>query len=121
MKKNFQIELIDLITKYNLTSEMHDTPETVLAQVCINAMAIFSEAIARRDEWRDFINQEKEEWRKFADAQKKKQQKEERTAGVLKDELGVIICRVRVPHNKRRFRKKPKKHGKNNDWCENEL
>lgn len=33
---------------------MRDTPDYILAQVCIDAMAIFSEAIARRDEWHGF-------------------------------------------------------------------
>ena len=54
MKKDFQTELIDLIKKHNLRSEMYDTPETILAQVCIDAMAVFSEAVALRDEWHGF-------------------------------------------------------------------
>lgn len=33
---------------------MRDTPDFILAQVCIDAMAVFSEAIARRDEWHEF-------------------------------------------------------------------
>ena len=33
---------------------MRDTPDFILAQVCIDAMAVFSEAIARRDEWHGF-------------------------------------------------------------------
>lgn len=50
MKKDFQTELTELINKHNLEGEMRDTPDYILAQVCIDAMAIFSEAIARRDE-----------------------------------------------------------------------
>ena len=30
---------------------MRDTPDYILAQVCIDAMAVFSDAITRRDEW----------------------------------------------------------------------
>lgn len=33
---------------------MRDTPDYILAQVCVDAMAVFSEAIARRDEWHGF-------------------------------------------------------------------
>ena len=33
---------------------MGDTPDYILAQVCVGAMAVFSEAIARRDEWHGF-------------------------------------------------------------------
>lgn len=33
---------------------MRDTPDFILAQVCIDAMAVFTEAIARRDEWHGF-------------------------------------------------------------------
>ena len=38
---------------------MRDTPDFILAQVCIDAMAVFSEAIARRDEWHGFRRQTK--------------------------------------------------------------
>lgn len=54
MKKDFQTELTELINKHNLEGEMRDTPDYILAKVCIDAMAIFSEAIARRDEWHGF-------------------------------------------------------------------
>lgn len=51
MKKDFKQELTELINKHGLEKEMRDTPDFILAQVCIDAMAVFSEAIARRDEW----------------------------------------------------------------------
>lgn len=54
MKKDFKQELTELINKYSLEKEMRDTPDFILAQVCIDAMAVFSEAIARRDEWHGF-------------------------------------------------------------------
>lgn len=54
MKKGFKEELIGLINKYSLEKEMRDTPDFILAQVCIDAMAVFTEAIARRDEWHGF-------------------------------------------------------------------
>lgn len=54
MKKDFKQELTELINKYSLEKEMGDTPDFILAQVSIDAMAVFSEAIARRDEWHGF-------------------------------------------------------------------
>ena len=46
MKKDFKQELIELINKHSLEKEMRDTPDYILAQVCVDAMAVFSEAIA---------------------------------------------------------------------------
>ena len=54
MKKDFKQELTELINKHSLEKEMRDTPDFILAQVCIDAMAVFSEAIGRRDEWHEF-------------------------------------------------------------------
>ena len=54
MKKDFKQELTELINKHSLEKEMRDTPDYILAQVCVDAMAVFSEAIARRDEWHGF-------------------------------------------------------------------
>ena len=54
MKKDFKQELTELINKHSLEKEMRDTPDFILAQVCIDAMAVFSDAIARRDEWHEF-------------------------------------------------------------------
>lgn len=54
MKKDFIKELAELINKHGLEKEMRDTPDYILAQVCVDAMAVFSEAIARRDEWHGF-------------------------------------------------------------------
>lgn len=54
MKKDFVKELTELINKHGLEKEMRDTPDYILAQVCVDAMAVFSEAIARRDEWHGF-------------------------------------------------------------------
>lgn len=54
MKKDFIKELTELINKHGLEKEMRDTPDYILAQVCVDAMAVFSEAIARRDEWHGF-------------------------------------------------------------------
>lgn len=54
MKKDFEQELTELINKHGLEKEMRDTPDFILAQVCIDAMAVFTEAIARRDEWYEF-------------------------------------------------------------------
>ena len=54
MKKDFKQELTELINKHGLEKEMRDTPDFILAQVCIDAMAVFSDAIARRDEWHEF-------------------------------------------------------------------
>lgn len=53
MKKDFKQELTELINKHGLEKEMRDTPDFILAQVCIDAMAVFSEAIVRRDEWHE--------------------------------------------------------------------
>lgn len=53
MKKDFKQELTELINKHSLEKEMRDTPDYILAQVCVDAMAVFSEAIARRDECTD--------------------------------------------------------------------
>lgn len=65
MKKDFKQELTELINKHGLEKEMRDTPDYILAQVCIDAMAVFTEAIARRDEWHGFRN---------ADAEKPKEE-----------------------------------------------
>lgn len=46
MKKDFKQELTELINKHSLEKEMRDTPDFILAQVCIDAMAVFTEAIA---------------------------------------------------------------------------
>lgn len=54
MKKEFITELTELINKHGLESEMRDTPDYILAQVCVDAMAVFTESIARRDEWHGF-------------------------------------------------------------------
>lgn len=54
MKKDFIKELAELINKHGLEKEMRDTPDYILAQVCVGAMTVFSEAIARRDEWHGF-------------------------------------------------------------------
>lgn len=54
MKKEFIKELAELINKHGLEKEMRDTPDYILAQVCVDAMAVFSEAVARRDEWHGF-------------------------------------------------------------------
>lgn len=54
MKKDFKQELTELINKHGLEKEMRDTPDYILAEICIDAMAVFTEAIARRDEWYGF-------------------------------------------------------------------
>lgn len=54
MKKEFIKELAELINKHGLEKEMRDTLDYILAQVCVDAMAVFSEAIARRDKWHGF-------------------------------------------------------------------
>lgn len=54
MKKDFKQERTELINKNSLEKEMRDTPDFILAQVRIDAVAVFSEAIARRDEWNEF-------------------------------------------------------------------
>lgn len=53
MEKDFKQELTELINKHGLEKEMRDTPDYILAEICIGAMAVFTEAIARRDEWTD--------------------------------------------------------------------
>lgn len=59
MKKDFVKELAELINKHGLEKEMRNTPDYILAQVCVDAMAVFSEAIARRDEWHGFRKADK--------------------------------------------------------------
>lgn len=54
MKKDFKQELTELINKHGLENEMRNTPDYILAEICIDAMAVFTEAIARRDEWYGF-------------------------------------------------------------------
>lgn len=54
MKKDFKQELTELINKHSLEKEMRDIPDYILAQVCVDAMTVFSDAIARRDEWHGF-------------------------------------------------------------------
>lgn len=54
MKKDFKQELTELINKHGLEKEMRDTPDYILAEICIDATAVFTEAIARRDEWHGF-------------------------------------------------------------------
>lgn len=54
MKKDFKQELTELINKHGLEKGMRDTPDYILAEICIDAMAVFTEAIARRDEWHEF-------------------------------------------------------------------
>lgn len=38
MKKDFKQELTELINKHCLEKEMRDTPDFILAQVCIDAI-----------------------------------------------------------------------------------
>lgn len=54
MAKGFKKELTELINKHGLEKEMRDTPDYILAEICIDAMAVYTEAIARRDEWHGF-------------------------------------------------------------------
>lgn len=55
MKKDFKQELTELINKHGLEKKMRDTPDYILAEICIDAMAVYyTEAIARRDEWHGF-------------------------------------------------------------------
>lgn len=54
MKKDFKQELTELINKHGLEKEMRDTPDYILAEICIDARAVFTEAIARRGEWHGF-------------------------------------------------------------------
>lgn len=59
MKKDFKQELTELINKHGLEKEMRNTPDYILAEICIDAMAVFTEAIARRDEWHGFRKADK--------------------------------------------------------------
>lgn len=54
MKKDFVKELTELINKHGLEKEMRDTPDYILAQVCVDAMGVFSEMVAARDNWHGF-------------------------------------------------------------------
>lgn len=54
MKKDFKQELTELINKHGLEKEMRDTPDFILAQVCIDAMGAFTEMVAARDNWHGF-------------------------------------------------------------------
>ena len=42
MKKDFKQELTELINKHGLEKEMRDTPDYILAEICIDAMAVFT-------------------------------------------------------------------------------
>lgn len=53
MAKDFKQELTELINKHGLEKEMRDTPDYILAEICIDAMAVYTEAIARRDDGTD--------------------------------------------------------------------
>lgn len=64
MKKKFIKELAELINKHGLEKEMRDTPGYILAQVCVDAMAVFSESVARRDEWHGFRQADEKSERK---------------------------------------------------------
>lgn len=59
MKKDFKQELTELINKNSLEKEMRDTPDYILVQVYVDAMAVFSEEIASRDEWHGFRKADK--------------------------------------------------------------
>lgn len=103
MKKDFKQELTELINKHCLEKEMRDTPDFILAQVCIDAMAVFSEAIA------GLLKQIN------ADASGKPQndipEEVKEVAGKLAKAFGarVEIHRIEIPEKKRKFRKKPRK------------
>jgi hypothetical protein len=103
MKKDFKQELTELINKHGLEKEMRDTPDFILAQVCIDAMAVFSEAIA------GLLKQIN------ADASGKPQndipEEVKEVAGKLAKAFGarVEIHRIEIPEKKRKFRKKPRK------------
>lgn len=103
MKKDFKQELTELINKHSLEKEMRDTPDFILAQVCIDAMAVFTEAIA------GLLKQIN------ADASGKPQndipEEVKEVAGKLAKALGarVEIHRIEIPEKKRKFRKKPRK------------
>lgn len=53
-REKFLKEIAEVINRNSLEAHFNDTPDFILAQVCIDAMAVFSEAIARRDEWHEF-------------------------------------------------------------------
>lgn len=53
MKKDFKQELTERINKHGLEKEMRDTPDYILAEIFIDAMAVLTEAIARRDDYPD--------------------------------------------------------------------
>lgn len=103
MKKDFKQELTELINKHGLEKEMRDTPDFILAQVCIDAMAVFSEAIA------GLLKQIN------ADASGKPQndipEEVKEVAGKLAKAFGarVEIHRIEITEKKRKFRKKPRK------------
>lgn len=65
MAKDFKQELTELINKHGLEKEMRDTPDFILAQVCIDAMGAFTEMVAARDNWHGF---------RQADAEKPKEE-----------------------------------------------
>ena len=53
-REKFLKEIAEVINRNSLEAHFNDTPDYILAQVCVDAMAVFSEAIARRDEWHGF-------------------------------------------------------------------
>lgn len=103
MKKDFKQELTELINKHSLEKEMRDTPDYILAEICIDAMAVFTEAIA------GLLKQIN------ADASGKPQndipEEVKEVAGKLAKAFGarVEIHRIEIPEKKRKFRKKPRK------------
>ena len=58
MKKDFKQELTELINKHGLEKEMRDTPDFILAQVCIDAMAVIPGRIgeSKRNRNNTFVN-----------------------------------------------------------------
>lgn len=118
MKKDFKQELTELINKHGLEKEMRDTPDFILAQVCIDAMAVFSEAIARRDEWHEFRKADekssqdaKHNYPDDCNPQNDIPEEVKEVAGKLAKVFGarVEIHRIEIPEKKRKFRKKPRK------------
>ena len=119
MKKDFKQELTELINKHGLEKEMRDTPDYILAQVCIDVMAVFSEAIAHRDEWHEFrkANEKSSQDAKHNypdDCNKASNdipEEVKEVAGKLAKAFGarVEIHRIEIPEKKRKFRKKPRK------------
>lgn len=119
MKKDFKQELTELINKHGLEKEMRDTPDYILAEICIDAMAVFTEAIARRDEWHGFRKADEKSSQDAkqinADASGKPQndipEEVKEVAGKLAKAFGarVEIHRIEIPEKKRKFRKKPRK------------